>query len=264
MISYRARLYLAFTAVALMTLLIGGIHLWSSAYFREVEEKVHREERIVVLGHELLEANLVMHSLVHDCTESYRLTCKTDYDTVLVQRERVFDELVRIENVASVLQDLGGLRAELDITTGVETEVLARSARGDSSGAEKLFSQVYAARQADIQRRIQSFQAVKVQEAASARAEAQNQTRILDMLIWVAIGATLLLAALFVLHFGEALARPVEALAASEARYSSLFESSRDALSTLAPPLWKFTSVNQATVQLFCASSVAELTALGP
>lgn len=264
MMSYRTRLYLAFTATALLTLLIGGVQLLSSSYFQEVEEQVHRQERIVVLGYELLEANLVLHSLVHDCIRKHRPTCKTDYDTVLVQRERLLDELVRIEHVASTLQELEVLRALIGLTTGVETQVLALAGRGETSGAEKLFDQAYAAQQVDIQRRIQAFQVVEVQEVASARIEAQNQTRILDILTWMGIGATLLLAASFVLYFGGALARPVEALAVSEARYSSLFESSRDALSTMAPPLWKFTSANHATLQLFGASSVAELTALGP
>ena len=43
-----------------------------------------------------------------------------------------------------------------------------------------------------------------------------------------------------------------------------LFESSRDALMTLAPPSWMFTDANQASLQLFGASSVAEFTALWP
>ena len=47
-------------------------------------------------------------------------------------------------------------------------------------------------------------------------------------------------------------------------KHQLLFESSRDALMTLAPPSWKFTSANEATLQLFGASSVAEFTALGP
>jgi PAS domain S-box-containing protein len=55
-----------------------------------------------------------------------------------------------------------------------------------------------------------------------------------------------------------------EALRLSALRHQLLFESSRDALMTLAPPSWKFTGANQATLQLFGASSVAEFTALGP
>jgi len=55
-----------------------------------------------------------------------------------------------------------------------------------------------------------------------------------------------------------------ETLRSSEERYRQLFESSRDALMTLAPPSWHFTAANRATVQLFGASSVAEFTALGP
>jgi PAS domain S-box-containing protein len=55
-----------------------------------------------------------------------------------------------------------------------------------------------------------------------------------------------------------------EALRISARRTQLLFENSRDALMTLAPPSWKFTGANQATLQLFGASSVAEFTALGP
>jgi two-component system sensor histidine kinase/response regulator len=44
------------------------------------------------------------------------------------------------------------------------------------------------------------------------------------------------------------------ALQASENRYRELFESSRDALMTLAPTEWRFTSANQATLELFGAT----------
>ncbi|MDH2915398.1 MAG: PAS domain S-box protein [Gallionella sp.] len=53
-------------------------------------------------------------------------------------------------------------------------------------------------------------------------------------------------------------------LRASEEKHRLLFESSRDALMMLAPPSWKFTSANTATLQLFGAASVSEFTALGP
>lgn len=51
---------------------------------------------------------------------------------------------------------------------------------------------------------------------------------------------------------------------ASALRYQLLFESSRDALMTLAPPSWKFTGANRATLELFGVSSVAEFISLGP
>ena len=54
------------------------------------------------------------------------------------------------------------------------------------------------------------------------------------------------------------------ALRESEEKFRQLFEGSRDALMTLAPPAWKFMSANLATLQLFGASSVAEYTALRP
>lgn len=41
-----------------------------------------------------------------------------------------------------------------------------------------------------------------------------------------------------------------------------LFENSRDALMTFAPPSWRFTSANEATLKLFGASGIAELIAL--
>lgn len=55
-----------------------------------------------------------------------------------------------------------------------------------------------------------------------------------------------------------------EALRISALKHQLLFESSRDALMLLAPPSWKFTGANQATLQLFGASTVDEFTALGP
>ena len=53
------------------------------------------------------------------------------------------------------------------------------------------------------------------------------------------------------------------ALVESERKYRDLFESSHDAIMTLGPPSWKFTSCNQATLDLFGASSEADFVSLG-
>ena len=50
----------------------------------------------------------------------------------------------------------------------------------------------------------------------------------------------------------------------AEERFRVLFESSRDAIMTLAPPSWRFTSGNPATVSMFGAKDEAEFTSLGP
>ena len=50
----------------------------------------------------------------------------------------------------------------------------------------------------------------------------------------------------------------------AEERFKVLFESSRDAIMTLAPPDWKFTSGNPATLKLFGTKSEAEFVSLGP
>ena len=50
----------------------------------------------------------------------------------------------------------------------------------------------------------------------------------------------------------------------TEEKYRTLFESSRDAIMTLAPPTWLFTSGNQATVELFRVRDEAEFISLGP
>ena len=50
----------------------------------------------------------------------------------------------------------------------------------------------------------------------------------------------------------------------SEIKYKTLYESSRDAIMTLAPPSWQFTAGNQATLDMFCAPQEAEFTCLGP
>jgi PAS domain S-box-containing protein len=55
-----------------------------------------------------------------------------------------------------------------------------------------------------------------------------------------------------------------DALRASELRYRLLFEGSRDAIMTLAPPSWKFTSCNPAAVEMFRARDAAEFTSLCP
>jgi PAS domain S-box-containing protein len=50
----------------------------------------------------------------------------------------------------------------------------------------------------------------------------------------------------------------------SEARFRTLFESSWDAIMTLEPPSWKFTSANGATLKMFGAKDEAEFATLGP
>ncbi len=54
------------------------------------------------------------------------------------------------------------------------------------------------------------------------------------------------------------------ALLESEDRYRGLFESSFDALMTLEPPSWRFTSGNPATVKMFRAKSEEEFISRGP
>lgn len=55
-----------------------------------------------------------------------------------------------------------------------------------------------------------------------------------------------------------------KALTLSEKRFRILFESSRDAIMTLEPPSWKFTSCNFATVQLFGVKGEEEFFSKGP
>ncbi len=55
-----------------------------------------------------------------------------------------------------------------------------------------------------------------------------------------------------------------ERLARSELRYRTLFNASRDAIMTLEPPSWKFTSGNPAIHELFGVSSEKEFTSIEP
>ena len=58
--------------------------------------------------------------------------------------------------------------------------------------------------------------------------------------------------------------RAEQMLRDSESRHRTLFESSSDAVMTLAPPSWKFTSCNPTTLRMFGAKDEAEFTSLGP
>jgi PAS domain S-box-containing protein len=58
--------------------------------------------------------------------------------------------------------------------------------------------------------------------------------------------------------------RLVAELQASEQRHRTLFDSSRDALMTLEPPSWLFTSCNAAALAMFGAKDETQFTSLGP
>ena len=58
--------------------------------------------------------------------------------------------------------------------------------------------------------------------------------------------------------------RDEEALEESEERLRALFESSQDALMILAPPSWKYSSINKAALELFGIKDRAEFASLGP
>ena len=58
--------------------------------------------------------------------------------------------------------------------------------------------------------------------------------------------------------------RAEESLRESEERFRILFESSRDAIMTLEPPAWNFTSGNPAALAIFRAKSVQEFISFGP
>ena len=55
-----------------------------------------------------------------------------------------------------------------------------------------------------------------------------------------------------------------EKLRSSEEHHRLLFESSRDAIMTLEPPSWKFTSGNPATLRMFAVQNEEEFKSLGP
>ncbi|MDO8803389.1 MAG: DUF3365 domain-containing protein [Elusimicrobiota bacterium] len=84
-------------------------------------------------------------------------------------------------------------------------------------------------------------------------------------LYWTAGHALIWLAGMFGIIFGcKYLKRAQAGLRASEDKYRNLFDNSRDALMTLAPPAWAFTSGNAATLAMFGAGNEAEFTARGP
>ena len=58
--------------------------------------------------------------------------------------------------------------------------------------------------------------------------------------------------------------RTEKVLRESEAKYRTLYESSRDALMTIFPPDWLFTTCNSATVRMFGAKTSEEFTSLAP
>jgi len=60
------------------------------------------------------------------------------------------------------------------------------------------------------------------------------------------------------------LGEAVKAKETAENRYKSIFDSSKDAIMTLEPPNWKFTTANEATLKLFGAKSLEDFTSCSP
>ena len=90
-----------------------------------------------------------------------------------------------------------------------------------------------------------------------------DRSRLRSFILCVTTGGVLLgvvLCWFFWLHLG----RIEKNLRDSVEWHRVLFESSRDAIMTLAPPSWKFTSGNPATLEMFGARDEAEFVALGP
>jgi PAS domain S-box-containing protein len=65
-------------------------------------------------------------------------------------------------------------------------------------------------------------------------------------------------------QFYKEQAQAAEALRASENRFRSLFDSSRDAVMTMEPPSWKFTSGNPAAVAMFGTRNAEHFVTFGP
>jgi HD-GYP domain-containing protein (c-di-GMP phosphodiesterase class II)/PAS domain-containing protein len=81
------------------------------------------------------------------------------------------------------------------------------------------------------------------------------------LLIWV-IFSYYGLKSWFIIQEEEKRRRVEEALKQSEEKHRILFECSHDAIMTLAPPSWRFTAGNPATVEMFEANDLAAFTAL--
>lgn len=60
------------------------------------------------------------------------------------------------------------------------------------------------------------------------------------------------------------IAKRQEELSESEVRFRTLFETSADAIMTLEPPTWSFTSGNKAAIKMFNCKDEDEFTSLGP
>lgn len=98
---------------------------------------------------------------------------------------------------------------------------------------------------------------VPLARLTKAGAGLRLQWTLVHLLAWLAGLAGLRLAYKY-------LVRAQKTLLASEDKYRNLFETSRDALMTLEPPSWAFTSGNPATLAMFGAAEEADFTSRGP
>lgn len=103
--------------------------------------------------------------------------------------------------------------------------------------------------------------------------EQKHRKKLLEFGIVVAFSLLGLLAVVYINHrrFSAKLAanfeqqqRQKELLEKSEEKYRNLFDHSRDALMTLEPPAWGFSSGNQASLKMFQISSAEEFLSRGP
>ncbi|MCY2932407.1 MAG: PAS domain S-box protein [Planctomycetota bacterium] len=137
----------------------------------------------------------------------------------------------------------------------MENRAFALVRRNDSAAASAILTSPEYDRQKEVYADGMRQMSASIKKRGEAGLEsAQNQ------MLWVVGGV--LGALVPVTLYGLAVFRTSKRRATE--RFRVLFESSGDALMTVGPPAWKFTSGNSATVALFNAKDVAEFISCGP
>ncbi len=266
--------------LAMLLVAAGCAVLWLGLQFDALSEEFHHfwshDSRLIVLAGEIVHLDEVLTMSARMAAATGDPAWEVRYRRIEPQLDAAFQEGLRLEP-----KGVGDFIALTDAANrrlvALEKNAFERVRAGDRTAAADILAG------AEYER-LKLAYAEGARELAStldAHATFVRQTlRRRVAMVFAALAVALLVPAFFLIALlrtnqqraqaeeGERrateLTRQAAATRTAEERFRVLFESSRDAIMTIEPPFWQFTSCNRACVELFGGRDEARFLSLGP